>query len=191
MTRLLESKRRLITAFFDAAESRIDYLTEIHAGGHKPEAMTLCLTYIDSFAQWLSGSQKLTCRVGRNFVCALVEFGRDPLMGFACPFHLICVLSEMKPPWQRLGEKIKTVFSGRIYELLPMPDFKQELLTHLQEKEFREIEPELWRSTIASIVYERLRNPSIHNFGSSSGILLSGVFYQGRSMPPYVLSTFG
>jgi hypothetical protein len=49
------AKREIIAAFFDNAEARVAFLPELDRTGHRSEAMTLCLTYIDGFSQWLVG----------------------------------------------------------------------------------------------------------------------------------------
>lgn len=58
-------------AYFDEAEERIAFLEVLHAIGHETESLTLCLTYIDSFAQLLFWPRRES---GRNFVEALGEF---------------------------------------------------------------------------------------------------------------------
>lgn len=47
------AKHEIIAAFFDNAEARVAFLPELDRTGHRSEAMTLCLTYIDGFSQWL------------------------------------------------------------------------------------------------------------------------------------------
>jgi hypothetical protein len=75
-----QAKREVIATFFDNAEARIAFLSELAQTGHKSEAMTLCLTYLDSFAQWLRWPATSS---SRNFVEAVIQFGDEPLMGLA------------------------------------------------------------------------------------------------------------
>ena len=73
-----KAKIEFIRAFHDEAERRIVFLLWLDKEKHRYEALTLCLSYIDSFSQWVcwpsSGS-------GKNFVDAIVNFGGNPLMG--------------------------------------------------------------------------------------------------------------
>lgn len=180
MTNEQGSKRRFITRFFDNAESRVAYLTELFDAGREPEALTLCLTYIDSFAQWLCWP---SVKTGRNFVDALIQFGGCPLMGLAHPMLASRIFSEMNSEWRTIGEKIGREFVGGSVDVITMLDFESRLGLHLTPAEFERAKDELWRSTIANAVYRRLRNPSVHNFGSAGGILFSQTTYQGAPFP--------
>ena len=79
MDRNQKAKQEVIAAFFDNAEARIAFLNELAQAGHRSEAMTLCLTYIDSFAQWLCWPASSS---GRNFVDAVIQFGGESLTCF-------------------------------------------------------------------------------------------------------------
>ena len=70
-------KHSVIAEFFNEAEARVAFLSKLATIGHKEEAITLCLVYIDRFAQFLCWPSKKT---GCNFVKALIQFGGDPLM---------------------------------------------------------------------------------------------------------------
>ncbi|SRR5438093_11844825 len=175
-----KAKRRFITAFFDDAEERIAFLDELAGTGHEREALTLCLTYIDSFAQWLCWPSSST---GRNFVEAVMQFGGDALMGLAHPFQAIYSFSQMKSLWKTLAERIIHAFPGPVYELLPVSLFEQVLGHHLTPAELAQLRSEVWRATIANMVYQHLRNPSVHSFRGSGGIILSQTTYQGQPVP--------
>ena len=113
-----KAKRSFITAFFDDAEARIAFLGELADASHEREAMTLCLTYIDSFAQWLCWPSTAT---GRNFVEAVTQFGGDALMGLAHPLQAIRAFRRMQSPWKALAERIAYAFPGPVHEILPIP----------------------------------------------------------------------
>ena len=135
-----EAKRSFITTFFNDAEERIVFLDELASADHQREAMTLCLTYIDSFAQWLCWPSNAT---GRNFVEAVTQFGGDSLMGLAYPPQAINAFRQMKSRWQALAERIDHAFPGPEYELLPIRCFEQALVRHLTTKELAQLKPEL------------------------------------------------
>jgi hypothetical protein len=176
-----QAKREVIATFFDIAEARVAFLSELAQTGHKSEAMTLCLTYIDSFAQWLCWPATSS---GRNFVEAVIQFGDEPLMGLAHPLEAVHAFGSMKAPWQIIAEKIDHTSPGPPYELLPLTTFVDMLVGVLTSTELKQLKQEMWRATMANVVYQSLRNPSVHAFGASSGIWLSQTTYEGASVPP-------
>jgi hypothetical protein len=168
-----------IASFFEDVEARVAFLEDLIRTGHKPEAMTLCLTYIDSFAQLLRWPATST---GRNFVEALVEFGGDPLMPLAHPLHAARAFEAMKA--KDLASCIQTVFPGPSYELLPTTAFVGSLRPRVTQADLERLRGEIWRATIANVTYRHLRNPSIHLFRGGSGIWLSHTTYEGAPVPP-------
>lgn len=175
-----KAKHNDITAFFDEAEARVTFLDELADTGHKPEAMTLCLVYIDRFAQFLCWPSDST---GHNFVNALIQFGGEPLMALAHPLQAARAFEAMGTPWKVLAERIATAFPGASYEVVPISAFEQALAAHVTLAELAKLKPELWRTTIANVAYQRLRNPTIHGFGASGGINLSGMIWNGQPVP--------
>jgi hypothetical protein len=174
-----KAKREAIGGFFNEAEARVGFLVELTRTGHDAEAMTLCLTYIDSFSQWLRWPSSST---GRNFVDAVVQFGGDPLMALAHPLQAVRAFRQMKAPWPDLAVRIEAVFANAPYELLPTPAFVDTL--GLASTEIEQLRREIWRTTIANLVYQRLRNGSVHAFGGGSGIWLSETTHRGLPVPP-------
>lgn len=176
-----QAKRDFIKSFFDNAETRVAFLSELERTGHRPEAMTLCLTYIDSFAQWLRWPSAAS---GRNFVEATVHFGRDDFMGLAHPLEALQSFRRMKGPWPALAKRIEVAFPGPPHELLPMAVFEQRVGYHVTAAELDQLRKETWRATIAHGAYQHLRNPSVHAFGASDGIYFSQTVFQGAPVPP-------
>jgi hypothetical protein len=179
-----QAKRQVITAFFDNVVARIAFLGELVRTDHRSESMTLCLTYIDSFAQWLCWPATST---GRNFVDAVIKFGGEPIMGLAHPLHAIQSFGRMKAPWEAIARRIEAAFPGPVYELLPLADFQDALSRHLTTAELTEVRRDVWRATIANVAYQHLRNPSVHSFGGGGGIFFSQTTYQGAAVPPLAL----
>lgn len=177
-------KREVIASFFDDVDTRVAFLSEIARTGHKPEAMTLCLTYIDSFAQWLCWPATSS---GRNFVEAVMQFGGDPLMPLAHPLQAIRAFGTTKAPWKDLAKRIQDTFPGPSYELLTTPALVDALRPRLTNIELERLRAEVWRTTIAHLTYQHLRNPSVHAFGGSGGIWLSQTTHEGAPVPPIEL----
>lgn len=175
-----EAKLGFITAFLDEANARVTFLEELADMGHKPEAMTLCLVYIDRFAQYLFWPQQFA---GKNFVDALVEFGGNPLMRLVHPLQVVRAFESMNEPWKTLAGKLGAAFQGPPHELIPISTLETELASHIKASELTQLRPNLWRTTIANVVYQRLRNPAIHGFGPSGGIIFSETTWKGQPVP--------
>jgi hypothetical protein len=176
-----KAKREVIGGFFEEAEARVAFLVELAQTGHEAEAMTLCLTYIDSFAQWLRWPASSSAR---NFVEALMQFGGNPLMALAHPLEAILAFRHMKAPWPGLADRIQDVFANPPYELLATAAFVDALRIRLTSTEIEQVRREMWRTTIANLVYQHLRNASVHAFGGGSGIWLSLTTHEGAPVPP-------
>jgi len=58
------------------------------------------------------------------------------------------------------------------------------MAAHLTPAELAQVRPEIWRGTVASVAYQRLRNPSVHSFGTAGSITFSGTTYQGQPANP-------
>jgi len=173
-----KAKFEFIRAFHDEAERRIDFLVWLDKEKHRYEALTLCVSYIDSFAQWLcwpsSGS-------GKNFVQTIIEFGCNPLMGLVHPLQAIRLFESMKSFWKPIAKKIEDVFPGPKYELITEDEFLTKLNTKLETEEVYKLKPECWRGTLAATAYYFLRNPSVHSFGALE-LSFSGALYQGKTI---------
>lgn len=176
-----KAKLEFIASFFDNAESRVNFVEELHRSGHRSEARTLCLTYIDSFSQWLQWPGGAS---GRNFVDAVVQYGGDEFMALVHPLEVVRSLSQMKGPWPGLAARVAEVFPGPQLELLAAASFEVHLGGHLTAGELKELRKEMWRGTIAHVAYKYLRNPSVHAFGSSDGIYFSRTTFQGEPVSP-------
>ncbi len=129
------------------------------------------------FAQYLCWPQT---SAGRNFVDALVQFGGNPLMQLAHPLQAVRSFGSMNEPWKTLAGRLEAAFQGPPYELVPILTLENELAKHFSGSELK---AELWRTTIANVVYRRLRNPAIHGFGPSGGIIFSETKWKGQPVP--------
>lgn len=179
------AKRDFIRAFFDDAEERAKYLLELRASSHTNEASTLCLVYIDSFSQWLFWPPS---RAGRNFVEALVKHGGDSEFALVHPLALIRAFAAIKDPWRTFATRLESLFPGPPYSVYSRADF----LTHpglgFTQAEAKLLETELWRGSIASVAYTRLRNPSVHNFRRAAEVSFDTTTYQGQPVQPITFS---
>jgi len=166
-------------AFHDGAEKRLSFLLQLYKDEHVDEALTLCLSYIDSFAQWLFWP----CgKSGEDFVNASIDFGGDTTIGLIHPLQAVREFRRMKNIWNDIAVKIEEIFPGPDFELLTKDQFIQKISNHLPSKFISMVTSELWRTTIASIAYFYFRNPSIHGFGGELNMSFSKTTYQGKQV---------
>jgi len=174
------AKRDFIKSFHDRADKRLAFLPRLFADGWREEAMTLCLSYIDSFSQWL---QWPSDKSGENFVEAVVNFGGDSLLGLVHPLQAVRAFNRMASSWKGMATRIECIFAGPNYELETKDDFLGKLSPILSNDDLQAVKGELWRTTTAAIAYYHLRNPSVHSFGAGPDISFSSTTYQGSSVP--------
>ncbi|MBM4338774.1 MAG: hypothetical protein FJ110_04445 [Deltaproteobacteria bacterium] len=173
-------KAHFINSFHSNADERLAFLPRLFSDRYLEEAMALCLSYIDSFSQWL---QWPSDKSGQNFVKAVVSFGGDSSMGLVHPLQAVRAFNQMKSFWKGIATLIECIFTGPNYELLEHSEFLSQLAPRMSKADLSNVEQELWRTTMAAIAYFRLRNPSIHSFGAGPDISFSNTTHQGDSVP--------
>jgi hypothetical protein len=173
------AKSKFINSFHNNADKRIKFLLQLYSEDHHQEAMTLCLSYIDSFSQWL---QWPGTKSGENFVESVVNFGGDSFMPLVHPLQAVREFNRLKQPWKNIAAKIESIYPGPNYKLQEKQSFITKLTAHFSQAEVHQIETESWRATLAATAYFHLRNPSIHSFGSLE-LSFSRTTYQGDIVP--------
>jgi hypothetical protein len=176
------AKHDWMNSFHRQAEERLAFLPRLFSDGHREEAMTLCLSYIDSFSQWLEWPSDKS-KTGQNFVKAVVGFGEDPLMVLVHPLQAVRAFNEMHGFWKELASRIESIFAGPNYELLEQSEFLSRLAPRMSKADLSNVKEELWRTTMAALAYFRLRNPSIHSFGAGPEISFPNTVHQGNVVP--------
>ncbi len=164
-------------AFFSMAENRVEFLEELVNLGRYPEALTLCLTYVDAFAHWLYWPRK---GVGENFVEALGKYEPAPFFALVHPLEVVHALAKLKGPWKDRAERVESLFPGPDYQLVSREHFAAILEPYFSPRERNEIEEQLWRGTVGGIAYDMLRNTSVPNFAGNWSVLFENTFLDGK-----------
>ncbi len=143
----------MIKSFFDEFEKAVDHLQELRAGGFEAEAFTLCVVYIDRLASGHFGGTAGQNR--RNFWRALSELSGNPLFGMIHPRQLLELVQGQCPFASKLiDEIVNRQPDALLDEKLLVQEIRK---SGLQEQEKTKLIDNLWRASMANIVYEHIR----------------------------------
>lgn len=167
--------------FAGGLEERIEVLGELWAKERtKREARILVVCYIDGFGRLLYADKNST---HRSFVKVLVDYGDDELFSLTSPRRLgEQIQKKGGHKWARLSSDIKPVLSSFQGELIREAQLAQALRKATSTAQFKEVEGELWRGTMASATYEHFRNAAVHHLGARP-LCLVGQTYDGQEDP--------
>ena len=177
-----KAKLEFIDAFFKELEDKIAFLEELHNSKRYDEAKILCSCYIDALALSLYWPDE---RSNYNFVRILKEYCEEEIISYIHPKMLeIALLKKDSRRWDRINDKTSISLQearGRFYSNEELLSILTSLVTR---SELGKIRNELWRGTYAAIIYNEVRIPSVHGFGSADGITFDNTTFKGESVPP-------
>lgn len=170
-----ETKREIVEAFFDEFETKVARLRKMYAGGFKDEAFTLCLVYIDRLASGYYGGKEGKNR--ENFCRALRERSGDPLFAMLHPRELSEQVQQHFPDALSV---IASLTAPQPHTLLEESTVAAAISSSaLDASKKQKLIEKLWRASIGSICYERIRGPAIHGAGSVR-LDFDKTVYQGK-----------
>lgn len=157
------AKLNFISAFFNDLDIKINFLVELADLGHQDEAFLLSCCYID----WLGLGFWPNEGSYFSFVQVLKQYGGEEVFSYIHPKMLEEALAKLRGKWA--GSVLKKILPilkhsrGKIYH---EDDIIALLSPELKTDERAKLKAHLWRGTIASIVYSRIRSPAVHEFGA-------------------------
>jgi hypothetical protein len=155
-----------IREFFKNFGCKIERLTKLFTESFGDEAFTLCVVYIDHLASGHYGGDQNN---HKNFSRALRELGGDPLFAMLHPRELLEKAREYKelgPDAVLLLESAVKAHPSALLEEVSLAEVIRN--SSLNEPTKRKLRDNLWRASIASICYSRIRGPLIHGPGSGA-----------------------
>ncbi len=172
----LSAKQEMIQAFFEDFEDNVNRLRELRSKGYDIEAFTLCVVYIDRLASGHFGGT--AGRNRRNFWRALTELGGSPLFGMLHPGHL----RELAQRYcTQASELVDEITNRRPDALLDEKKVAEEIKqSSLAQDDKAKLIAQLWRASMANVVYDRIRVAEVHGPGSG-GISFSRTIYEGKT----------
>ena len=159
----LNSKNAKLSAmisFFESWENRLHFLKDLFEQNHQNEALLLSCCYIEGFANQIYSDE----RSNWNFYRILKEHGGDYNLLCIHPEELKIGLSIVKNKNIReIGKKIDEALSGVEKRLYDIEEMFNIIVPNLPEEEATKLKNHLWRGTLASFAYRRIRCEHVHN----------------------------
>jgi hypothetical protein len=154
-----------IIDYFDDLDARIETVRLINGESHTDEALLLCCAYLDSLASLRYRNPE---RSHFYFVKLLGEHGRDQRLGLVHPVQFLHALDEHRSKWSaEVSTKTKTMLLQLVGALYEASDFRDRLRAVLSVDEQEKIRENLWRGTLASIIYTDVRCELVHGIAPS------------------------
>jgi hypothetical protein len=170
-----EGNMFFIQEYFSEFRNKIKRLDELFKATFEEEAWTLCVVYIDQLAsgRYYDGQEKNH----ENFCRALLELSGDHFFGMIHP-------RQLSDEAQKRDQAIRDVVS-QFVKSHPGQFIAQETLKQfVQQSSLAEsvkscLIANLWRASVASICYERIRCQAVHGPGWSSTLTFDNTTYDG------------
>jgi hypothetical protein len=122
-------------------------------------------------------------KTGQNFVETLCSYDETGLLSLVHPLQLIEAFDGMRGPWPSRARTLEKRYSGPPYSLMSRTDVSNAIHGMFRSNEVVATVQELWRGTIAAIVYYWMRNRSVHGYGGSQRITFEETHLNGSPAP--------
>ncbi len=148
---------KLIESGLKSLEAKTDFLGELFKDGRKDEALTLCCCYIEAAGNNRYGKDNNR----KHFVKILKEHGGEEVLSVIHPKHMKDKLLELKG-LKIIGGKVAGVLVKAFGHLYTDEEMINLSMPVLDQSELTKLSKNLWRGTLAAIVYEDIRSPLVH-----------------------------
>ena len=154
-----------IADYFDDLDARIETVSLINEDSHTDEALLLCCAYLDSVASLRYRNPE---RSHFYFVKLLEEHGRDQRLGLVHPIQFLHALDKHRSKWSdEVLRKTRSTLLQLVGTLYEKSDFRSRVRTLLSADEKEKVRENLWRGTLASIIYTNVRCELVHGIAPS------------------------
>ncbi len=156
---------KFIEPGFTELEEKTEFLGELFRGRHKDEALTLCCCYIEA-----AGNKYYTEAYTNqeNFVNIIKEFGGEEVLSAIHPIHLKDALPAKDNQIQLIIEKVEETLNNLVGQLYTDEELEELCEPHLDISEMETLKRNLWRGTLAAIVYVYIRSELVHRVGATN-----------------------
>lgn len=158
-------KLEIIRAYFDDFRRKTEQLGTWDQAGFRDESMTLCIVYIDRLGSGYYGGGQGRNR--RNFNRVLEELGGNQVFAMLHPRELSDLIASKLPAALSI---VASVLSSKPRDLAERAHVEAAIRSSslLSQADKDRICLELWRASMANIVYEYMRTGAVHGAGSIS-----------------------
>ena len=149
----------LIKTGFKQLEAKTIFLGELFRDGHQDEALTLCCCYIEA-----AGNNYYTeaNKNQENFVKIIKEYGGVEVLSAIHPKHLQDAFPKKDSQIQSIVVKIEEKLNNSVGQLYTEEELESLCELHLDNSEIEILKKNLWRGTLAAIVYVFIRSALVH-----------------------------
>ena len=159
---------------FEKWAQRLTFLDSLAASDHADEALLLACCYIDTLGGSLYPELDSS---HRRFVQVLIQHSNNAAFAALHPSQVLDVLASKKASWAKiLHSKLETHLKGLVGPLLDEAAFLAALQPPLDPVESKNLQPHLWRGTIASMLYTNVRSEAVHSFPPVNVVFRVSVF---------------
>lgn len=173
-------KREFMGSFFDDFEAKVAFLPELAETGHRVEALILCLVYIEGLGNNLYSDDNESMR---NFVHVIRDHGDEPLLLLHHPGMLLRALPRKPAIAKQTVTAITPLLMAQPTTLLDDAELAALVEPALSAEQLQWLKAEMWRGTLAGIVYMRMRSSAVHQ-GLVAALYFSETTRRGQAIPP-------
>lgn len=163
----MNEEHDFLVSALDELSERIDHLKELKKSSRHQEAFILCLVYIDQLASECYGNGEE--RNKQNFCQALRELGNDPLFSKIHSRELMEQAQQFKP---EVVPALKDLVEDSPSHLICEKEVRNRIAASKLPLEIEKcLSDNLWRASVAAVVYKRLRCSAVHELGWNLSIV--------------------
>ncbi len=170
-----EGKTFFIKEYFSGFRKRIEHL-DLFKREFEEEALILCVVYIDQLAsgRYYDGQEKSH----QNFCRALSELSGDRFFGMIHPRRLSDLAQKRSTAVRDVIDQFVKDHPSQFIEQETFKQFVQQ--SSLSESDRTSLIANIWRASVASICYERIRCQAVHGPGRNCTLTFDETIYEGK-----------
>lgn len=170
-----EEKTFFIEEYFSSFRKRIERL-DLFKREFEEEALILCVVYIDQLAsgRYYDGQEKSH----QNFCRALSELSGDRFFGMIHPRRLSDLAQKRSNAVRDVIDQFVKDHPSQFLEQVTFKQFVQQ--SGLSESDRTSLIANIWRASVASICYERIRCQAVHGPGWSCTLTFDETTYEEK-----------
>jgi hypothetical protein len=172
----MDAKLGFINAYFEDMQKKAKFTRHLQESGRPEEALLLCCVYIETLGNY---SNYRCSRNRENFCRVLITHEARPRFALIHPRALLRSLSGSGSDLSAIAGKIVDALEPHVTELLENREVLQLIEARLRPDERPILEAQLWRGSLAAIVYQMIRSPAIHAGRPPLSVTFDHTTYRG------------